>query len=443
MHGHRSLRFSLYAVALAALAVALLVWATRLHPLTLSSADLVGVLVMGVLVVTAEVLAVALPNQGAVSLSYPVSMAAVLVFGPFAGGLIAAGAALSSVRPKGELWAAKSVFNMSQLAISATLAGLAYHFISHGRYVAQAAFSADVLLRFILPALGVLVLTGVACNFVLIGFGARILYGVSLRDFWASSLSWMTLTQIALGFVGYLIAQIYVVLGVLGFGLFVLPLVLARETYQQYLRLRETYTDAVRSLVTAIEAKDAYTKGHSVRVAELAVAMAADFAFDPQHVSRLEIAALLHDLGKVGVSRTILSKPGTLTAEEMQQIRKHPDIGAGILEGVPFLQDVVPWVAAHHERADGKGYGHGLTGLAIPLEARILAVADCYDAMTSARSYRAPLGQSAAVEELRACSGTQFDGEAVESLCRVLGETMTEPDALPGLDTAQAVTSDE
>jgi putative nucleotidyltransferase with HDIG domain len=459
MHGHRSLRFSLYAVALAAMAIALLTLSWRVvHPVLDP-----GVVAMALLVVAAEVLAVALPNQGAVSLGYPISMAAVLVFGPATGGLIAAGGALSSVRPKGELWIPKTIFNMSQLAVSATLAGLVYGYsrtLLAGQPWANVTpvfghpFSGHDFPAIVIPALA-LVAVGVFSNFALIGFGARILYGVSLREFWASSLSWMTLTQIALGLVGFLIAQIYASLtlplhghpnpwlGVVGLGLFVLPLVLARETYQQFLRLRETYTDAVRSLVTAIEAKDAYTKGHSLRVAELSVAMATDIGFDPQHTARLEIAALLHDLGKVGVSHSILSKPGLLTDEEMQEIRKHPDIGAGILKGVPFLQDVAPWVEAHHERADGRGYGHGLSGQSIPLEARVLAVADSFDAMTSARPYRAPLPEDLAITELRACSGTQFDGLAVESLCRVLRTPIAESEALPSLGIGDTVSGNE
>lgn len=433
MHGHRDLRFSIYTAVLCAAAVFSVGYAWHLVPVTPTPA----LLFMGALVVAAEVLAVALPNDGTIALSYPVSMACVLVFGPAAGGLVSAAAAVSGVRPKGDLWLVKAAFNVSQLALSAALAGLAYVSLPGGRLIAVGMpLTVADFPGIVLPAMA-LVLTGVFCNFVLSGIATRILYGVSFREFWVSVVSWMTLTQVSLGVVGFLIAQIYVKLGVLGFGLFVLPLVLARETYQQYLRLRETYTDAVRSLVAAIEAKDAYTKGHSLRVAETAVAMAQNLQFDSQHTARLEIAALLHDLGKVGVSRSILSKPGPLSPEEMQEIRRHPDIGAGILEGVPFLQDVVPWVEAHHERADGAGYGHGLVGRQIPLEARILAVADCFDAMTSARSYRAPLGESAAVAELRACSGSQFDADAVESLCRAIGAPATEPREMPAFDVTE------
>lgn len=437
MQGHRNPRFSAYALLLAVLALLSMAYAWHLAPPRPS----LGAAFMAALVVGAELLAVALPNQGAVSLSYPVSMACILLFGPATGGLIAGATALGSLRFAGESWVSKNVFNTAQFVLSATAAGVGYSWAG-GRFLLAGAFIGSDFPRIIWPAV-VLVATGVACNFALSGFALNLLYGISLREFWASVWSWMTLTQVSLGFVGFLIAQIYVVLGVLGFGLFVLPLILARETYQQYLRLRETYTDAVRSLVAAIEAKDAYTKGHSVRVAEMAVAMASDLGFDSQRTERVEIAALLHDLGKVGVSRAILSKPGALTSDEMREIRKHPDIGAGILEGVRFLQDVVPWVQAHHERADGAGYGHGLSGHAIPEEARILAVADCFDAMTSARSYRAPLSESAALAELRRCSGSQFDSDAVASLCRVVGEPSPAADALPGLGSHDAVAFDE
>jgi putative nucleotidyltransferase with HDIG domain len=437
MHGHRSLRFSLYTALLFAFAAFAVRYGWSMAPVGPS----VGLVFMGALVVAAEILAVALPNEGHISLSYPVSMACIIVFGPAAGGLVAAAAALSGVRPKGNLWLIKGVFNVSQLALSATLAGIVYS-QAGGRFILAQAFTGADFPRAILPAL-VLVATGFVSNFVLSAIATWILYGVSLKEFWLSVVSWMTLTQLSLGLVGFLIAQIYVALGVYGFGLFVLPLVLARESYQQYVHLRETYTDAVRSLVAAIEAKDAYTKGHSLRVAEKAVSMARDLGFSPQHTARLEIAALLHDLGKVGVSHAILSKPGPLTADEMQQIRKHPDIGARILEGVPFLQDVVPWVQSHHERADGHGYGHGLRGHAIPLEARILAVADCFDAMTSARPYRDPLSENEAIAELRTCSGSQFDSDAVESLCRSLGASFVAGEGLPGLVEAQVVSPDE
>jgi HD-GYP domain-containing protein (c-di-GMP phosphodiesterase class II) len=219
------------------------------------------------------------------------------------------------------------------------------------------------------------------------------------------------------------IAQVVAVVGLLGLALFVAPLLVARETYHRYVRLRVAYSDTVRSLVGAIEAKDPYTKGHSVRVSEYAVQIAKRLALDDQMLTRIERAALLHDLGKVGVSRALLAKEGTLTQAEWAEIRRHPDIGAGIMETVPYLKDIVPIVQYHHERIDGGGYCEGLSGDDIPFAARILAVADSYDAMTSIRPYRRALARAEALDELHAGAGTQFDSTVVAAMEGYLSET--------------------
>jgi HD-GYP domain-containing protein (c-di-GMP phosphodiesterase class II) len=137
-------------------------------------------------------------------------------------------------------------------------------------------------------------------------------------------------------------------------------------------------------------------------------------------VARVRLAGILHDIGKVAVPDAILHKPGKPTEEEWATIRRHPELGAQILEH-PSLADVRRWVAAHHERPDGKGYPLGLSGTAIPVEARILAVADAYEAMTSDRSYRASIGHEAARAELQRFAGSQFDPAVVEALRTVVG----------------------
>jgi putative nucleotidyltransferase with HDIG domain len=198
------------------------------------------------------------------------------------------------------------------------------------------------------------------------------------------------------------------------------PLLVARQTHRRYLSLRETYAETVRSLVAALEAKDPYTKGHSVRVARIAVAVARRMGFEDAEVERIEYAALLHDLGKIGISRSVLSKPGALTNDEFDRIREHPDIAARILESVPFLEDVRPVVQDHHERVDGLGYGRGLAGEELSTPARILAAADSFDAMTADRPYRDAMPEASAVAELRSNAGSQFDPLVVEALIAVL-----------------------
>ena len=192
------------------------------------------------------------------------------------------------------------------------------------------------------------------------------------------------------------------------------------EVWIADLSLREAYADTVRSLVAALEAKDPYTKGHSVRVAGFAVAIAKAISLDEREVQNIEYAALLHDLGKIGISRSLLSKADALTPEEYERIREHPAIAARILESVPFLAAVLPAVRDHHERLDGRGYGGGVQATDLSQAARILAVADSYDAMTADRPYRAALQMEAAIEELRANAGTQFDPQIVEAFLEVL-----------------------
>jgi putative nucleotidyltransferase with HDIG domain len=181
-------------------------------------------------------------------------------------------------------------------------------------------------------------------------------------------------------------------------------------------------------MVAALEAKDVYTKGHSLRVAEYAVQIAVALGVPAATVERIEYAALLHDLGKVGVSSRVLGKTGRLTDVEYDEIKRHPEIGAHILSDVPYLADLVPLIAAHHEKLDGSGYGQGLVGAEIPFEARILAVADAYDAMTSARPYRGAMPHETAMEQLLQGRGTQFDADVVTAFERSCNEMRSSSD---------------
>ena len=184
--------------------------------------------------------------------------------------------------------------------------------------------------------------------------------------------------------------------------------------------LQEAYVATVRSLAEAVDAKDPYTRGHSDRVAEYALAIAEEMGLSPDQLRTIEMAAYLHDIGKIGVQESILMKPGRLTDTEMSEMRHHPLIGASILQPAVFPWPVAPIIRHHHERWDGKGYPSGLKGEETPLLARVLSVADSYEAMTADRPYRRGKDWRHGMEELRRCAGEQFDSAIVDAFEAVL-----------------------
>ena len=173
------------------------------------------------------------------------------------------------------------------------------------------------------------------------------------------------------------------------------------------------YIRSIDSLIKALEAKDFYTRGHSQRVTRFSVAVGRGLAWPADRIEVLQRAAILHDLGKIGVRESVLNKPGKLTYEEFGEVARHPEVATQILSPIPFFQDVLPSILHHHERFDGRGYPKRIGGTDIPLESRIMSVADTYDAMTSTRAYRPALSGEEATAEIRRCSGSQFDPEIV------------------------------
>lgn len=184
--------------------------------------------------------------------------------------------------------------------------------------------------------------------------------------------------------------------------------------------MKKLNLQAVQSLALAVEAKDPYTKGHSERVAEVSEHLASIMGLPPFQVERVRIAGILHDIGKIGVPEAVLLKKGKLDAQEFELIRKHPVDGRNILCPLHFLSDILPAVYHHHERYDGKGYPAGLAGEAIPLWARIIQVADTYDAMTSNRPYRDAFSKAHAASEIARCAGTQFDPTVAKAMGEIL-----------------------
>jgi diguanylate cyclase (GGDEF)-like protein/putative nucleotidyltransferase with HDIG domain len=181
----------------------------------------------------------------------------------------------------------------------------------------------------------------------------------------------------------------------------------------------ERHSTTILALAEVIDIRDEGTAAHSETVGRYAGAIARELGLGADLVERVRFGGIVHDVGKIGIPDSVLRKPGWLSEDDWREMRRHPEIGARILRGAN-LDDIADWVLSHHERPDGEGYPHGLSGSDIPLEARILAVADAYEAMTSDRVYRPALTSESAREELLRCAGTQFDGRVVAAFLTVL-----------------------
>ncbi|MFZ5352313.1 MAG: HD domain-containing phosphohydrolase [Bacillota bacterium] len=192
------------------------------------------------------------------------------------------------------------------------------------------------------------------------------------------------------------------------------------ELTKTYDNLKSMYIDTVEALRLAVDARDVYTRGHSDRVAIYAVKIGEAFGLEGYQLELLRLGGIFHDIGKIGTADDILFKTEKLDSAEYDEIKKHPIRGARILSAVSMFSGVVPIIESHHERIDGRGYPFGLTGDEIPFHARILSVADAFDAMTSNRLYRTSMGVDEAVQQLRTASGTQFDKAVVEKFIELL-----------------------
>ncbi|OGR48587.1 MAG: hypothetical protein A2X40_01435 [Elusimicrobia bacterium GWC2_65_9] len=205
-----------------------------------------------------------------------------------------------------------------------------------------------------------------------------------------------------------------------------------RITRRSVRDLRRAHADTLRAMISSLELRERYTAGHSRRVAGYSSLIAAELRIlDEALLGSIAVGALLHDVGKIGVSDAVLLKTGALDDAEWDLMRAHPERGAALVAGVPSLAGAAPVIASHHERFDGKGYPEGLAGSAIPLGARIVAVADVYDALTTARPYKRALGHEEALEFLRSNGGGKFDPEVVGAFSRLSAQVLKDMRSRP------------
>lgn len=353
------------------------------------------------------------------SIALPLAVAALMLGGPCTAAVVAAASAIRRDSFETSRMRAISFFNFGQYAVIYGLAGLIYTRLG-GPILAGDTMThlrASDFPQALLP-MGGAVVALVIGNVILTAVGIQVLYESAPLDALAGVLPHAP-SLAALGFVGYLIAQV-VASSALALPLFLFPLMLARQIYQRYAVMEEAYVDTVRSLVSALEAKDPYTRGHSVRVAEYAVGLGKRLGHDERTLDILEKSALLHDIGKLALSSAVLVKPTRLSDDEFAAMRRHPIAGAEMVDRIPPLRGLSPLLRQHHEWYDGTGYPTGLAHPEIHHLARILSIADAFDAMTTTRAYRPAMNQADALGELARGSGTQFDPQLIEPFIEVL-----------------------
>lgn len=371
-----------------------------------------------ILSVFSEFISVELPKGGHVTIGFPVDFVLILVYGPAPAMLVTALGLVIYEIIKGKTSWYKVVFDSSQYTLSAGIAGLVYKY-SGGIIGFQNFF------KFLFPAT-LCALTYCFMNLILVTMVICLDKRSRFTAVWRTNFQEILPTYLAEAPLGFLMAIIYVQIGVGGILLFFLPLLLARRSFELFTKTRKMYLETIRVLAAAIDTKDPYTKGHSERVTQTSVALARELNLPDREIDNIEYAALLHDIGKIGIEERILGKNDGLTSEEFKRIKEHTIMGAKIIKPVEFLKDSYKAIYHHHERYNGDGYPDGLKGEDIPISSRIITVADAYDAMGSDRPYRKKLSKDKIMKELKEQSGKQFDPEVVKALFAVLNREREE-----------------
>ena len=319
---------------------------------------------------------------------------------------------VSSILPSGRKYETmKEIFNASQISIAASLSSVLAMNIpidNHSPYF---------ILKVILIAL------------FYVGLNSMTMF-VLFVTLDVSKLHKFISNMIPIIFLGAIPAGLTSALGVFMFnymGYYSLPIIggifaLIRLMHFYRSKYIEAKLESLIAMVKALEEKDKYTRGHSERTAKYAEMLGRELGYKEKHLEMLKLAALLHDIGKIGISDTILNKPRILTKDEYDQIKTHPVKGAEIIKPFSYLAKIVPWIRYHHEAWDGSGYPDGLKGTDIPEEARIIAIADVYDALTSRRSYRSEYDEDKALEILMDMKGTRLDPKLVDLFVEALKE---------------------
>ncbi|MBP9015967.1 MAG: HD-GYP domain-containing protein [Candidatus Atribacteria bacterium] len=410
MEKKRNWKFSLYLSAVTGIGIVLVV--TSFLNLDFSPSSLLSFVLFSLLAFLLELMPVELEGGVAVSISFALVYAALLLFSPnFAVSMIFISVFFATIKSPYYV----SLFNGSQYALSIFLSGKAFQMLggynlSWQSWPFYGVVAASILVFFF-------------SNTFLVWGVLYLSQGMSLSFFWKEKNSWRVLSQHFVLFpFSLLLYLVYSYIGYWGIILFFFPLIVARYSFKLFVDTQRNHLQLLQALTAALDARDSYTAGHSSRVAQLSLQIAERLRLPSSKREALRYAAILHDVGKIGIQDYILTKEGELSEEENSLVREHSEIGYKILKDVDFLQEVAKIVLAHHERMDGSGYPEGKKGKEIPIEARIVGAADVFDALTSDRPYRPAYSVEEALEIMEKEEQGSFDPKVLQVLKEIIKE---------------------
>lgn len=358
---------------------------------------------------------VRLPIQAAISHVFVVALAVAILFPPWISPLLAALMRFGDKPGSGTYVWYKDVFNRAQGGLATAVAAILWHSINSTALIEIEGVTVQ-------PYVAILVASAAyfVTNVGVVAYVIHLSSGVPIRKVWHENFRWLAGSYLLLSPVALFLANSYQTPLVGGWGgftvlVFMLLLYFSRFYWDEKVKLEDSFNATIDTLVQALDAKDTFTRLHSERVAAIATDLARAKGLDEADRRKIAYGARIHDIGKVGIPDDVLLKPIRLTSQEFELIKSHTTRGAEILKpAARYFKEVLPIVLYHHERWDGRGYPEGRAGDAIPLWARIVCIADAYEAMTAGRSYSPPKSPQRAMQELEDLAGDQFDPELVK-----------------------------
>jgi len=375
--------------------------------------SLLGIILFGILIFAADNLSAPLPKTGSVSVNFGISLASLIIFGPATAMIVTAISIFNIKEFVRRVPYYKHLFNAGQYLISFAAASFFFEKFYDSTQT-NFFYARNIWVIFLVTYIFFIL------NTVLTAAAISLSSGVNILNIWVYNFAWLIPFQFFLLAMAIAIAFLYIRYSPFTLLFTSLPLIIAQYAYLLRIKERRVILSSIMQIVKIIEAKDIYTAGHSVRVADYSEQIARALRLNEYDIEIIRNLANLHDIGKIQIDLAILNKVTPLTEEDWVEIKKHPVVSYEVVKHIDFLRDRATSILYHHERIDGKGYPFGKTDEDIPLFAKILCVADAYDAMTTTRPYRRALTMDETLVELEKNRGTQFD----EKVCNAMIESL-------------------